>query len=60
MHNKNIAKKYGTPHNASTGSGGPDAGTEAASRGKTNSSLSKGKFLPDAKAGTYGVKGVGK
>lgn len=56
--NSNLAKKYGTPHNASTGTGGPDAGTEAAKRGKT--SHHKGKFLPDARAGTYGVKGVGK
>lgn len=56
--NKTISKKYGTPHNASTGSGGPDSNTQAASRGKTMST--KGKFTPDARAGTYGVKGVGK
>ena len=58
--NKTISKKFGTPHNVSTGSGGPDSGTQAASRGKVNSSISKGKFTPDARAGTYGVKGVGK
>jgi hypothetical protein len=58
--NSKLAKKYGTPHNASTGSGGPDSGTQAAGRGKTNSSISKNKMLPDAKAGSYGVKGVGK
>ena len=55
-----LGKKFGTPHNASTGEGGPDAGTEAASRATTNSDISGGKFLPDAKAGEYGVKGVGK
>jgi len=58
--NSNLAKKYGTPHNASTGSGGPDSGTEAAGRAKCNASMKKGKFLPGDKAGTYGVKGVGK
>jgi len=56
--NKTISKKYGTPHNASTGAGNTDAGTQAASRGKTMST--KGKMIPDARAGTYGVKGVGK
>lgn len=56
--NKTISKKYGTPHNASSGSGGPDSNTQAASRGKTMST--KGKFIPDARAGSYGVKGVGK
>jgi hypothetical protein len=55
-----LGSKFGTPHNASTGAGGPDAGTEAAKRATTNSDISGGKFLPDAKAGTYGVKGVGK
>ena len=58
--NKNLAKKYGTPHNASTGTGGPDAGTEAAKRGTVHSSMKSGKFLPDNRAGSYGVKGVGK
>ena len=58
--NKTISKKYGTPHNATTGSGGPDSGTEAAGKSKVNSSMKSGKFLPDDKAGTYGVKGVGK
>lgn len=58
--NKNLSKRYGTPHNASTGSGGPDKGTQAASRGKCNSSIKSGKMLPDDRAGTYGVKGVGK
>ncbi len=58
--NSKLAKKYGTPHNASTGAGGPDSGTQASGRAKVNSSISKGKFLPDARAGSYGVKGVGK
>ena len=39
--NKTISKKYGTPHNASTGSGGPDSNTSAASKGKTMSSKGK-------------------
>ena len=56
--NSKLAKKYGTPHNCSSGSGGRS--TKAGGRPAINSSVSKGKFLPDAKAGTYGVKGVGK
>lgn len=56
--NSKLAKKYGTPHNASTGKGCMDKGTHAAQRAKVNTNISKGKFLPDARAGTYGVKGV--
>ena len=60
MINPKVSKKYGTPHNVSTGANGPDSGTKAAGMAKINSSMTKGRFLPDAKAGTYGVKGVGK
>lgn len=60
MMNSKLAKMCGTPHNVSTGANGPDSGTKAAGREKVNSSMTKGRFLPDAKAGTFGVKGVGK
>lgn len=53
--NSKVSKKYGTPYNASTGTGGRS--TKAASRPALNSSVKSGKFLPDARAGTYGVKG---
>ena len=56
--NSKLANKYGKPHNVSTGS--CSHSTKAAGRPAINSSVKSGKFLPDAKAGTYGVKGVGK
>ncbi len=57
--NSKLAKKYGQPHNASTCTGGAASNkTDAASRPTVNGNISKGKFLPDARAGKYGVKGV--
>ena len=56
--NSKLAKKYGTPHNASTGKGGPDSGTHAAKRGMKNSTISGKKFIGTPRGCSYGVKGV--
>lgn len=54
--NSKVAKKYGTPHNISTGNGGRS--TKAAGRPTTNKSVSGNKMLGGASR--YGVNGVGK
>lgn len=54
--NSKLSKKYGTPHNASAGSGGRT--TKAASRPATNKSVSGNKMLGGASR--YGVDGVSK
>lgn len=55
-----LEKLVGSPHNASTGAGGPDSGTQAAKRAKVNSGINGGKYTGKARATTYGTAGVGK
>ena len=55
-----LKKLMGTPHNASTGAGNCDHGTEGARRPKVESTINSGKFTGKSRATTYGTAGVGK